>query len=146
MPYQPHFILSLRIYVLMHEDTLRQKAYQPGAATIYRYRQEPDCARSPGGLGKELSDRPARKTKAAWYRYLEAVDEQGEPIEVVDPLSDRLTDLARHHPGDAGQLLAIREIFGDKGQNARLNFAVRDALEDIHNLGIRQALTKWLEN
>jgi mannitol 2-dehydrogenase len=82
---------------------------------------------------------------AAWYRYLEAVDEQGAPIEVADPQSERLVALARRNPGDAGEFLAIREIFGEAGRNARLNFEVRDALKDIRNLGTRQALTRWLD-
>ncbi|MBN9386680.1 MAG: mannitol dehydrogenase family protein [Chloroflexi bacterium] len=82
---------------------------------------------------------------AAWYRYLEGVDEQGAPIEVADPQSERLVALARGNPGDAGEFLAIREIFGEAGRNARLNFEVRDALEDIRNLGTRQALTRWLD-
>lgn len=82
---------------------------------------------------------------AAWYRYLEAVDEQGEPIEVADPMSDLLTSLARQNPGDPGPLLAIREIFGEAGRNTRLNLEVKNALEEIRSLGTRQALNKWLE-
>ena len=82
---------------------------------------------------------------AAWYRYLEAVDEQGEPIEVADPMSDLLTSLVRQNPGDPGPLLAIREIFGEAGRNTRLNLEVKNALEDIRSLGTWQALNKWLE-
>lgn len=82
---------------------------------------------------------------AAWYRYLEGVDEQGAPIEVADPQSERLTTLARRNPGDAGEFLAIHEIFGEAGRNARLNSEVREALEDIRKLGTRQALTRWLD-
>ena len=45
---------------------------------------------------------------AAWMRYVGGVDEQGQPIDVRDPLADRLKTLP-----DAASLLGVREVFGD---------------------------------
>ena len=45
---------------------------------------------------------------AAWMRYVGGVDEHGQPIDVRDPLADRLKSLP-----DGTSLLGVREVFGD---------------------------------
>lgn len=54
---------------------------------------------------------------AAWMRYVTGIDEAGRPIDVRDPLADRLAGIARGAGPDAARLapalLAVREIFGD---------------------------------
>ncbi len=82
---------------------------------------------------------------AGWYRYLEGVDESGAVIEVSDPMSETLVALAKGHPNDPNQLLAAENIFGKHlAANTRLMVAVKEALDAIHSLGTRQALTKLL--
>jgi len=49
---------------------------------------------------------------ASWARYAEGVDEQGEPIEVVDRLADSLTHLARCQREDPDAFIANRDLFG----------------------------------
>jgi len=71
---------------------------------------------------------------AAWMRYVMAVDEQGNPIEVQDPLAGRLKSLADQAGQDPTALvqafLGLNEIFGaDLPHNQRL----RDEL--VHWLG-----------
>ena len=44
---------------------------------------------------------------ASWARYAEGVDEQGEPIEVVDRLADTVTELARRYPDQPLALVGI---------------------------------------
>jgi fructuronate reductase len=54
---------------------------------------------------------------AAWMRYAAGVDERGQPIDVRDPLSERLLRIGRESGLIAERLapayLGIREIFGD---------------------------------
>jgi len=53
---------------------------------------------------------------AAWMRYVTGIDEQGKPIDVKDPLSARLRQLADTAGPDADQLatslLTVTEVFG----------------------------------
>jgi mannitol 2-dehydrogenase len=67
---------------------------------------------------------------ASWARYAEGVDEQGRPIEVVDPLRDRLQANAR-----SGTFLDDRALFGDIGDDARLRAAFDDVLGSLHDHG-----------
>ncbi|MEA2310186.1 MAG: mannitol 2-dehydrogenase, partial [Solirubrobacteraceae bacterium] len=74
---------------------------------------------------------------ASWARYAEGVDEQGEPIEVVDRLRDRLTAAAREG-GDA--FVADRELFGALAGDERFVAAYRGALTSLHERGARATL------
>lgn len=49
---------------------------------------------------------------AGWFRYLTAVDESLEPIEITDPLSSKLIFAAKLDTDTPRHLLAIEEIFG----------------------------------
>jgi fructuronate reductase len=51
---------------------------------------------------------------AAWMRYVAGIDETGAPIDVRDPLADRLralSDGAADPAGKVAALLEVREIF-----------------------------------
>ena len=50
---------------------------------------------------------------ASWARYAEGVDEEGQPIEVVDRLRDSLMELARRQREDPDAFIANRDVFGD---------------------------------
>lgn len=54
---------------------------------------------------------------AGWMRYVRGVDETGRPIDVRDPLAERLRELAEEAGPVAGRLapalLSVREVFGD---------------------------------
>jgi mannitol 2-dehydrogenase len=77
---------------------------------------------------------------ASWARYAEGVDEQGEPIEVVDPLKDSLVQRARRQRDDPDAFIANRELFGDLVDNARFVAAYRSALSSLHERGARATL------
>jgi len=47
---------------------------------------------------------------ASWARYAEGVDEQGQPIEVVDRLADRLTRAARRQCANPTAFIADRDL------------------------------------
>ena len=76
---------------------------------------------------------------ASWARYAEGVDEQGEPIEVVDRLRDSLVPIARRQREDPDAFIANRELFGDLVDDARFVAAYRSALSSLHERGWRAA-------
>jgi mannitol 2-dehydrogenase len=81
---------------------------------------------------------------ASWARYAEGVDENGEPIEVVDPLADRLRDAARAYPRDDLAFLRDRDLFGDLAEDKRFTAEYRWALDSLHRHGARTTLQKLM--
>ena len=79
---------------------------------------------------------------ASWARYAEAVDEQGEPIEVVDPLRDTLVAAARRQREDPLAFLRLRELFGDLVDDERFTAPYRAAMESLHAHGARATLER----
>jgi mannitol 2-dehydrogenase len=77
---------------------------------------------------------------ASWARYAEGVDEQGEPIEVVDRLKPILMESARRQREDPDAFISNREIFGDLADDARFAGAFRAALSGLHERGARATL------
>jgi mannitol 2-dehydrogenase len=93
------------------------------------------------GTGGEI--RRSAAVVASWARYAEGVDEQGEPIEVVDRLADSLVPLARRQrqdPGDPGVFIENRQLFGDLAGNERFRAAYLSALASLHSRGARATL------
>jgi len=88
-------------------------------------------------------DEPIRRLAlgvAAWMRYVTGRDERGEPIDVRDPMAERLrrtADEAGPEPRDIAQgLLGIGEIFGDDlPQNQAFTNAVTSALDTLFRKG-----------
>jgi mannitol 2-dehydrogenase len=72
---------------------------------------------------------------AAWARYAEGEDEQGQPIEVVDRLRDQLVARARRQPQEPLIFISDRDLFGDLVDNERFALAYRSALDSLHSLG-----------
>jgi len=77
---------------------------------------------------------------AAWARYCEAVDEQGEPIEVDDSRRDRLTARALRQREDPLAFLADRDLFGDLADDERFTAPYLEALASLHEHGARATL------
>ncbi len=77
---------------------------------------------------------------AAWARYAEGVDEEGEPIEVVDRLKDTLMEAAQRQREDPGAFIANTDVFGDLAEDERFAEAYRWALESLHERGARATL------
>lgn len=78
---------------------------------------------------------------AAWMRYVGGVDEQGSPIDVKDPLAERLrsaSDAADSFEGKVAALLAIREVF-PAALAERLKQPVTEAAALLWNKGARAA-------
>jgi mannitol 2-dehydrogenase len=77
---------------------------------------------------------------ASWARYAEGIDEEGEPIEVVDRLADRLTRAARRQRADLDAFIANRDVFGDLVDEKPFVAAYRSALASLHQRGARATL------
>ena len=77
---------------------------------------------------------------ASWARYAEGVDEHGEPIEVVDRLSDQLTETAKRQRDEPLAFIRNRDLFGDLVDDERFVSAYRSALASLHEKGARATL------
>ena len=78
---------------------------------------------------------------AAWARYAEGTDEDGEPIEVVDTgRAEERTAAARRYPDEPLAFLADRSLFGDLIDDARFTEAYRRHLDRLHTDGARESL------
>jgi len=94
-------------------------------------------------------DRPIALTcavVAAWARYSEAVDEQGEPIVVVDRLRDSLIAAARQQESDPLAFVRNRELFGDLVDVERFTTSYLAALNSLHAHGARKTVEHLLQS
>jgi mannitol 2-dehydrogenase len=93
-------------------------------------------------------DRPVTKAAAivaSWARYAEGVDEQGEPIEVVDQLRDTvLAAAAAQQQGDPLAFVRNRDLFGDLVDDKRFTEPYLAALESLHSRGARATVEHTL--
>jgi len=84
---------------------------------------------------------------AAWMRYVTGRDENGQPIDVRDPLAVRLRQIADATGPVAGRLapalLAVEEIFGrDLAADPRFAQPVTSALERLYAIGARRTVAE----
>ncbi|MGO1974873.1 MAG: mannitol dehydrogenase family protein [Propionibacteriaceae bacterium] len=77
---------------------------------------------------------------ASWARYAEGVDEQGEPIEIVDRLRDELIPLARQRAEDPLAFLRYTPLFGDLAQDERFVADYLAALTSLVDRGARATI------
>lgn len=68
---------------------------------------------------------------ASWARYDEGVDEQGEPIKVVDRLATELTAIARTQREDRTAFIGNRVLFGDVVDDARFREPYLQTLDSL---------------
>ncbi len=81
---------------------------------------------------------------AGWARYAEGVGEDGEPIEVVDPLRDRLMAAARRQAEEPLAFVSDRGLFGDLVDDERFTATYRRTLDLVRTRGTRAALEEVL--
>jgi mannitol 2-dehydrogenase len=77
---------------------------------------------------------------ASWARYAEGVDEQGEPIKVVDRLADTLQQTAAQQRVDPLAFVKNRELFGDLDTEPAFTEPYLTALNSLHTAGARATL------
>lgn len=88
---------------------------------------------------------------AAWFRFLEAEDNQGHSFEVNDPLAKQLTTVARAHRHDEQQqvnlLMETFGIFPDVLMTSDLfKQDITDRLTQIHRQGVALTITEFLNH
>ncbi|KQB86745.1 mannitol dehydrogenase family protein [Corynebacterium lowii] len=72
---------------------------------------------------------------ASWARYAEGVDEQGQPITVVDRLAEPLGEHASRNREDSLAFLRYREVFGDLIEESAFTEPYVAALNSLHERG-----------
>lgn len=77
---------------------------------------------------------------ASWARYAEGIDEQGEPIEIVDRLKASLMQIAARNRTQPTAFVENREVFGDLADQPRFLAAYLAALTSLHERGARATL------
>jgi mannitol 2-dehydrogenase len=77
---------------------------------------------------------------ASWARYAEGVDEDGNPIEVVDQLADSLVPIAKSQKDNPLAFVENRSVFGDLADQPRFTEAYLWALDSLHSEGARATL------
>ncbi len=84
---------------------------------------------------------------AGWMRYVTGNDERGEPIDVRDPLAERLRDIAEEAGPSAERLapalIAAEEVFGTNlAADPRFQEAVTQALAALYAIGAKRAVAE----
>ena len=84
---------------------------------------------------------------AAWMRYVSGIDEQGDAIDVRDPLAVRLrqiADMSRRDPAElASGLLRVSEVFGEDLPNSTsFRATVTDHLASLFAHGARETVRR----
>lgn len=83
---------------------------------------------------------------AAWFRYLNGVDDSGKPFDVIDPMRDELQAKACAGGTNPWELLTTRNLFGDDLRtDQRFLKEVTTAMEDIARDGILKTLPKYVD-
>ena len=78
---------------------------------------------------------------ASWARYAEGVDEQGEPIQVVDQLKDRQAAAARQKDEPLA-FVQDEQLFGELAASERFAEAYTRWLGSLHEVGARVTLER----
>ncbi len=82
---------------------------------------------------------------ASWARYVEGVDEQGAPIEVIDPLREPLAAATAQQRSDPLVLLRNPMLFGGLIDTPEFVEPYRAALDSLHTRGARATLASLME-
>ncbi|WP_131104114.1 mannitol dehydrogenase family protein [Ornithinimicrobium sufpigmenti] len=77
---------------------------------------------------------------ASWARYAEGVDEQGEPIEVVDRFREKVMAAAARQGEEPLAFLEDESFFGDLRHDERFTTAYAACLSSLHEKGARATL------
>ncbi|MEO0827157.1 MAG: mannitol dehydrogenase family protein [Cyanobacteria bacterium J06642_9] len=85
-------------------------------------------------------------TIAAWCRYLNGEDEQGQPLPIDDPMTDTLIEKAQSGGHDPTQLLNMQNLFGDLSKSVNFTASVTKYVQQLYALGTEAVLTSLLSN
>ncbi|KAJ9215672.1 hypothetical protein DTO166G4_2778 [Paecilomyces variotii] len=83
---------------------------------------------------------------AAWFRYINGVDDNGNTFTVDDPMREELQAKARAGGSDPRELLSITTLFGDDLRtDERFLKEITKAMEDIARDGVMKTLPKYVD-
>lgn len=87
---------------------------------------------------------------ATWIRYVSGTDENGETINISDPMASTFSKIGQEHTGDCVAIVnaffKIEDVFGlDLRQNMDLLLQTVQSLEAITSKGVKEALRELLE-
>ncbi|HEV3173449.1 MAG TPA: mannitol dehydrogenase family protein [Actinocrinis sp.] len=85
-------------------------------------------------------------TVASWARYVEGTDEDGQPINVVDPRREELMAAANTYPSNPTAFIENKAVFGDISHYNAFVEDYAQVLGDIHAKGTRAALRNLLSS
>lgn len=77
---------------------------------------------------------------ASWARYAEAIDEQGQPIDVVDPLKDELILIAKSQRDNPLAFIQNESLFGDLAKNESFRTDYLAALNSLFTNGAHKTV------
>ncbi len=80
---------------------------------------------------------------AAWARYAEGVDEDGNPIEIVDRRRDAVTERAARQAQEPLAFLEDRDLFHDLKDQPAFTEPYLAALHSLHEHGARATVEAW---
>ncbi|HEY5811940.1 MAG TPA: mannitol dehydrogenase family protein [Terrimicrobiaceae bacterium] len=84
-------------------------------------------------------------TIAAWFRYLNGLDEKGKEMPMLDPMASKLRERAKAAGKDARQLLGMREVFSEElAASPPFVQQVTDTLNSFYAEGARATLQKYI--
>ncbi len=83
-------------------------------------------------------------SSAFWCRYCEGVLESGETIAPNDPSWDLLQATAKASVSDPLAWLAMRDVYGDVGNDARFQESFTRAIQGIRSEGVAAMLTGYI--
>ena len=92
----------------------------------------PPCTRTSPRTGRP----GAALVVAAWARYCEGVDDDGAPLELVDPEAETLAAAARRRPEDPIAFLRNRALLGDLIDHPPFVDRYRAALDSLVHRGV----------
>lgn len=83
---------------------------------------------------------------AAWFRYINGVDDAGNTFQVDDPMREELQALAKKGGNNPRELLSVKTLFGDDlRSDDRFVEEVAKAMELIANDGVLVTIQKYVD-
>jgi Mannitol-1-phosphate/altronate dehydrogenases len=83
---------------------------------------------------------------ASWARYAHGYDENGDPIDVVDRIKERVMANAARQHDDPTAFIADRSLFGDLVDDERFVEPYRWALDSLYEFGAHATLERLGDN
>lgn len=81
---------------------------------------------------------------ASWARYAEGIDEQGNPITIVDNAEEKVRAAAQAQKEDELAFLRDKDFFGDLVDQPRFTEEYVAVLRSLHEVGSLKTLEKLL--